>query len=376
MKTADSSQQEMHAEEEGDKDMDGDVAMEKEVIDVENSRGVDNSQHQKRPKKDNASGSHMEPPPGLGAVASQQGGEASMQAILDAIKQSDTGNAQRHLELRRDLGKVDRDLREVKATAAKALVTSTEAKQEIQVLRDRLDRVEKEGLSNCSTASSVSGGGGGHRFPTDHPKEIDHSLMPRQELLGGATGGECIIGGFPAWSRKAQLLDWGEKLIKPAYSVELQERLEELTAPGKRGSILVVRFAAGEGGEKAENRKLMFKAIRELNDAKLQLALQGETYSLWSGPSKPAYLRAQDQKVTEALNILRKLADEPRIDYDYPKQRLFLDDRLVASRPPSSEKLEFRHAVLGVLIRDYKPEKIEEARALVRKERDDKREKQ
>ena len=103
---------------------------------------------------------------------------------------------------------------------------------------------------------------------------------------------------------------------------------------------------------------------------------RGETYSLWSGPSKPAYLRAQDQKVTEALNILRKLADEPRIDYDYPKQRLFLDDRLVASRPPSSEKLEFRHAVLGVLLRDYKPEEIEEARALVRKERDDKRERQ
>ena len=240
MKTADSSQQEMHAEEEGDKDIDGDVAMEKEVIDVESSRGLDSSQHQKRLKKENASGSHMEPPPGLGAAAPQQGGEASMQTILDAIKQSDTGNAQRHLELRRDLGKVDRDLREVKATAAKALVTSTEAKQEIQVLRDRLDRVEKEGLSNCSTASSVSGGGGGGpRFSTARPKEIDHSQLPRQELLGGATGGERIIGGFPAWSRKAQLLDWGEKIVKPAYSVELQERLEELTAPGKRGSILV-----------------------------------------------------------------------------------------------------------------------------------------
>ena len=207
-------------------------------------------------------------------------------------------------------------------------------------------------------------------------KEIDHSQMPRQELLGGATGGKCIIGGFPAWSRKAQLLDWGEKTIKPALSHELQAKLDEITAPGKRGSILVARFADGEGGIKADNRKLMFKAIREINDAKLQIAVQGETYSLWSGPLKPAYLRAQDQLVTEALNILRKFAEESRIDYDYPKQRLLCDDRLVASRPPNSEKLEFRHPTMAVLIRDYKPEKIEEARALVRKERDDKRARQ
>ena len=123
--------------------------------------GVEGSQTQKRLKKESASGSQMEPPPGLGIPSETKGGDVSMQAILEAIQKSDTGKAQRHLELRRELGKVDRDLREVKATAAIALVTSSEAKQEIQVLKDRLDRVEKEGLSNCSTASSVSGGGGG-----------------------------------------------------------------------------------------------------------------------------------------------------------------------------------------------------------------------
>ena len=149
-----------------------------------------------------------------------------------------------------------------------------------------------------------------------------------------------------------------------------------MTAPGKRGSILVVGFPSGEGGVKAENRKLTFTAVRELNASKLQIAVQGETHSLWSGPSKPAYLRAQDQLVTEALNIMRKLADEPRLDYDYPKQRVFCDDRLVASRPPNSERLEFKHATLAELTREYKPEKIEEARALVRKEREEKRARQ
>ena len=187
MKTADSSLADMHASEEGDRDLDGDVAMEKEIIDVEQNGSAEGSQTQKRLKKETASGSQMEPPPGLGTRTEQRRGDASTQAILEAIQKIDTGNAQRHLELRRELGKVDRDLREVKATAAKALVTSSEAKQEIQVLRDRLDRVEKEGLSNCSTASSVSGGaGGGSRPSAFHQRELDHNQLPRQELLGGA----------------------------------------------------------------------------------------------------------------------------------------------------------------------------------------------
>ena len=62
--------------------------------------------------------------------------------------------------------------------------------------------------------------------------------------------------------------------------------------------------------------------------------------------------------MTEALNIMRKLAEEPRLEYNYPKQRVFCDDRLVASRPPNSERLEFKHATLAELIRAYKPEKI------------------
>ena len=80
--------------------------------------------------------------------------------------------------------------------------------------------------------------------------------------------------------------------------------------------------------------------------------------------------------MTEALNVARKLFDEPRLDYDYPKQRVFCDDRLIASRAQDKDQLDFRVGTLEQLIPGFHPGQLEAARQQVRKEREEKRAKQ
>ena len=57
--------------------------------------------------------------------------------------------------------------------------------------------------------------------------------------------------------------------------------------------------------------------------------------------------------VTDAPNVARKMFDEARVDFDYPKQRVFCDDRLLASRPPDSDRLEFKIATLSSSSLDF-----------------------
>ena len=57
----------------------------------------------------------MSPPPGL------TGQEVTLQTLLQAIKDSQKAVADQHPDLKRDLNKMDREAREVKTTAAKAL---------------------------------------------------------------------------------------------------------------------------------------------------------------------------------------------------------------------------------------------------------------
>ena len=89
------------------------------------------------------------------------------------------------------------------------------------------------------------------------------------------------------------------RLGRKGYQASVFARTSRATrrddCPGKERIHSCCAFRRWGRGAKAENRKLMFTAIRELNASKLQIAVQGETHSLWSGPSKPAYLRAQDQ---------------------------------------------------------------------------------
>ena len=158
-----------------------------------------------------------------------------------------------------------------------------------------------------------------------------------------------------------------ESHVLPALSLELRENVQEHSAPGKRGSILVIRLASGSTVE--ENRKMMFRAVKELNQNKVRLQISvDEEVVLWSGPSKPAFIRQQDMLVTDALNVARKLFEEKRLDYDYPKQRIFCDDR--------GDRLDFRMATLEQLLPGFKPPQLEAARQQVKREREEKRARQ
>ena len=153
-----------------------------------------------------------EPPPGLdGRNMPKETEEVSLGVLLQAIQKGEEGNAQRHSELRRELGKMDREFKTVKETAAKALVTSSETQKELQTIKDRLEKVERGEFSSSSTASTPSAFSSSPRPREGFAKTNSpaNSQLPRSALLGGQTGGEFIVGGFPAWSRKQQLLDWG-----------------------------------------------------------------------------------------------------------------------------------------------------------------------
>ena len=237
-----------------------DVEMEgRRDLDLASENQDEEQNQQKRYRRDSSSVGSVEAPPGLGQGQPPQ--EISMFTILEAIQKGEHSNNQRHTELKRDLGRMDRELKDVKNTAAKALFTSTEAKQEISSLKERMDKIEKEGYAASSVASTFSGGAGSFHSASDRGRpEIPAGNTPRPDLLGGATGGELMVGGFPAWTRKAQIILWGDEIVKPALSEELRGRLEGITAPGKRGSILVLKISAAE--TKFETRKYMFQAVK------------------------------------------------------------------------------------------------------------------
>ena len=202
-----------------------DVEMERRDLELATGDQNEEQNQQKRFRRDSSAVGSVEALPGLGQDQSPP--EVSMFTILEAIQKGEHSNNQRHTELWRDLGRMDRELRDVKNVAAKALVTSTEAKQEINALKERMDKIEKEGYAGSSAASTFSGGAGSFRSASDRGRpENPAGNIPRQDLLGGATGGELIVGGFPAWTRKAQIILWGDEIVKPALSEELRVGLK------------------------------------------------------------------------------------------------------------------------------------------------------
>ena len=57
---------------------------------------------------------------------------------------------------------------------------------------------------------------------------------------------------------------------------------------------------------------------------------------------KPQSLKEQDSYVTTALNIAWVMFPEDEVDYDYGRQRIFLQDRLTAHKLKEYDELQFR----------------------------------
>ena len=112
----------------------------------------------------------------------------------------------------------------------------------------------------------------------------------------------------------------------------------------------------------------MFAAVKETDQAKLKITHTAMDFTLWGG-SKLAYLRQQEHFLTVGLSVARKMFEEHRIDFDYPKQPVFFDDQLISFRPPESSRLEFKEQMLAQLLPGFKTHVIEEATQTVKQER-------
>ena len=128
-------------------------------------------------------------------------------------------------------------------------------------------------------------------------------------------------------------------------------------------------------GSHKQNRALMFRAIKALNTNKPTFQARGSEHTLWAGPSKPQHIRQEDNLVSEAFGVAKVLykGREQELDHDYTKQRLFIGERLLASRPAGAPRLEFREEVLTSPLPGYTPELLATARAEVQKAREEKR---
>ena len=119
----------------------------------------------------------------------------------------------------------------------------------------------------------------------------------------------------------------------------------------------------------------MFRAIKAFNGNKPTFQARGTEHTLWAGPSKPQHIRQEDNIVSEALGIAKVLykGREAELDHDYTKQRLFIGERLLASRTPGVPRLDFREEVLKSTIPADTPEMLAAAKAEVQKARAEKR---
>ena len=330
----------------------------------------------------------VENPPGLSSDSRQiPGNMITLDTLMMEIQRGNVEGASRHRELTGSLSNVERQLEGVKTTAAKALCTAEETKHEMTNLRARVDALERGGggSSAASTVCSEPGEknvGGKHRYqqyPSSDPWWGWHSTTKtaqqydmgkaRIELLGGEQGRELIVGGFPVWPKKEDLEKWVADHMLPAFPEELRPQVERVNYPGKRISLVVVVMKSV--GTPKENRQLMFKTIKAFNAVKPTFQARGEEHRLWAGPSKPQHLREEDNLVSEALGIAKILfkGREGELDHDYTRQRLFVGERLLASRPPGSQRLEFREEVLVSSIPGYTVEVLNNAREEVKKAR-------
>ena len=191
--------------------------------------------------------------------------------------------------------------------------------------------------------------------------------------MGGEQGRELIVGGFPVWPKKEDLQKWVADFLQPAFPAVIREQIETVNYPGKR--LLLVVVVMRNVGTPKENRTLMFRAIKAFNSNKPSFQARGAEHTLWAGPSKPQHIRQEDNIVSEALGAAKVLyrGKEADLDHDYTKQRLFIGERLLASRAPGAPRLDFREEVLKSTITGYTPEMLEAAKAEVQKARAEKR---
>ena len=238
----------------------------------------------------------------------------------------------------------------------------------VLVLRWGKDQVPL--AANTQTTHLRTRGGDGTRPQRQHSNMIQEK---RGSNFWEGSKDARVFGGFPVWPKREDLQKWVTDFATPAFPEDLREQIETVNYPGKRLSLVVVVMKSV--GSPKDNRALMFRAIKAFNNNKPTFQARGTEHTLWAGPSKPQRIRQEDNIVSEAFGIVKVLCKgrETELDHDYTKQRLFIGERLLASRAAGAPRLKSREGLLKTTLPGYKPELLTAARAEVQKAREEKR---
>ena len=100
-------------------------------------------------------------PPGLqghmsAAPSNMPAGQATtLDDLLRAIQRNEEGGEKRNRELRQDMFRLDKDIREVRTTASKALTQTTEVRDDVKALEGRVWFCRKLGTSRDRGSRSL-----------------------------------------------------------------------------------------------------------------------------------------------------------------------------------------------------------------------------
>ena len=305
--------------------------------------------------------------PGQPAGSGDVGGADMLREILMTVKSTEA-----------QLNKVQRDVNDAKEIAAKSLAQSAETKQELEGLKGRICRLEKEG--SVSSGASQGSWDPWFRAKADRDTvraENNWSANSRFDLVGGPKGVALIIGGFPKWSRTDKLKEWYATLQTDMG--ELAGDVKAMFPPGTRGHILQIELH--EKATTRESRLNTLDFVKKFKALDLKVKMGEEEFRIWASPSKPESVRAQDRETTNAVATIKELLKdkgnvEESLDMNYTQGRIWWGDQLVVQRDRVSGKLSFREEALKAIDPAVTSDKIQSVLAKIKKDKEAERAKQ
>ena len=294
-------------------------------MDVE-GRGV------KRGPESSAPSVIPEGPPGL------QGDGAMLREILASVKSTEGR-----------LGRLQADVSEAKEMAAKSLAQSSDTRDELEGIKNRLTKVEKgEGSASSGASQGSWDPWMKARAERDSVRaENNWGSGSRFDMIGGPRGVMAIMGGFPKWTRTDRLKEWFEEL--KLGMGPLAEEIKMMIPPGTRGHILQLELKEKESLRATRLNTLDF--VKRFKALGLKIKAGDSEHVIWASPSKPENLRAQDRETTQAVQTLKELLKdngdvETQIEINYTQGRVWWGDKLVVQREQNNGETQLQRRSL------------------------------
>ena len=331
---------------------------------TETTRGLKGGQKRARTSQVSAGSTDLPPepttPPGLAPK------QLSLQDILDGMangfasvgKKMDNvqGQVNKVQEaLTKRLSRVERKQKESQHIAAKALTATEAINKKVTGLEARLTAIEK-GHPTPSAKHGTSGGGG-----------------MGYDKLGGDEGSEVVMGQFPDWSSKADRDTLWESL-KTKLPQDLQNQVEEVTAPGLKGKVVIVSLI--KEATVKETRQRMLRFCKTIKEAKLTYQADGQELQIYAIPSKPFEQRQKETAAGIKFDTLRRLLPQEvseGLEFEVGKGRVFHGRKLLAARSPNTQEVQYHLTALQTIAPMITTKLLDEEEKKVRQERNEKR---